>query len=59
MVSLYQCERCGQIFPEGGVICKVVEKCPKCGSRLVVPIKFSPSYWFHCLKQFLQSKKKR
>ena len=58
MVTIYQCEKCGQIFTEGGVICKVVEKCPKCGSWLILPIDFSPRYWYFCLKQFFQSKKK-
>ena len=24
MVTINQCQKCGQIFPEGGVICKVV-----------------------------------
>ena len=41
-----------------GVICKVVDKCPKCGSWLVLPIELSPRYWFLCLKLFFQSKKK-
>lgn len=58
MVSIYQCEKCGQIFPEGGIICEVAPKCPKCGSKLVTPIAFSPRYWFYYLKQFFQSKKK-
>ena len=29
MVTIYQCEKCGQIFPEGGIICRVVDKCPE------------------------------
>jgi hypothetical protein len=36
---------------------RVVDKCPKCGSWLILPIEFSPRYWYHCLKQFFQSKK--
>ena len=58
MVTIYQCEKCGQIFPEGGVICKVVYKCPKCGGLLILPIQISPRYWCLCLKRFFQSKKK-
>ena len=58
MVTLCQCQKCGQIFPEGGVICEVVDKCPKCGSWLVPSIELSPRYWFLCLKQFIWPKKK-
>ena len=57
MVTINQCQKCGQIFPEGGVICKVVDKCPECGSWLILPIEISPRYWYLCLKQFFQSKK--
>ena len=55
MVTIYQCERCGQITPKGGVICEVVRKCPNCGSRFVVPLLISPRFWYNYLKSFYLS----
>ena len=52
MVTVYQCLKCGAIIPEGGVICKPVGKCPKCGSWIVVPALISPRFWW---KRFAQS----
>ena len=57
MVRLYQCQKCGQIITEGGFIFKTVDKCPKCGSRWVMPIEFSPRYWFYYLKLLIQKNK--
>ena len=56
MVTIYQCQKCGQIVAKGGLICEVAPKCPKCGSWLIMQIDFSPRYWYLYLKQFYQSK---